>query len=438
MANERRRGGGGRAARARRQDGAAARGGDLRRRRATPMRIPYYVFIHRTILGRARLRAVSFLVLYLRGKPRALTGVKLARTSRPAMRRFGTASTRPVFVARSDGSSRDEAAMQAKLKESWGLDGERARRARDDTRPSPSCAGGPSWRSSRRPEERTRDPARERGFHRRAGARSCAQGRPEGRELARRTCCQLERARARASAEKWRVATRRVQATGRTAIGEAARGGVARRRARAHLGGRHRPPPCADLIARATGTASRPTPRTDRVGLARPRPLGRSRPGVEHVVLSLSLSARTAGRGAPRAQAAAGFRTVERAISEARERRRRDTPCGSRRRRAGDDDGARTNSTTGPRWSPSATGRRATVGRGTAPRATDRPEARRRGGRPLATARTSSPMRGDDVGDGAAVAAPRARARARASPAGSLPRAASSTRRPTRGRSRRR
>ena len=100
MANERRRGGGGV------EEGPAPGwGGGAGRRFAVAfmmIRIPYYVFI--TGPGRARrLRAVSLLVLYLGGK--SYTGSNFHDlTSSDAPVRHGVHA--PVFVARSDGSSR--------------------------------------------------------------------------------------------------------------------------------------------------------------------------------------------------------------------------------------------------------------------------------------------------------------------------------------------
>ena len=176
----------------------------------------------------------------------------------------------------------DEAAMQAKLKELRGLmASEHA--ARETIRDVAELNGGSIWRSSRRPEERTRDPVRAsagsipgRGAHaRRVG--------PRLRELSAEDMSLVERARARASAEVARVgpvASRRPDIPERRP-GAASRG-AGRVRTSVDVIDHLRP----DLIARAMGTASRPTPahRSSRPGVSTPTARPQS-PRVEHVVL---------------------------------------------------------------------------------------------------------------------------------------------------------
>ena len=171
----------------------------------------------------------------------------------------------------------DEAAMQAKLKELRGLmASEHA--ARETIRDVAELNGGSIWRSSRRPEERTRDPVRAsagsipgRGAHaRRVG--------PRLRELSAEDMSLVERARARASAEVARVgpvASRRPDIPERRP-GAASRG-AGRVRTSVDVIDHLRP----DLIARARWARPRARrPRTGRVVRgSRPRPLGRSRPG---------------------------------------------------------------------------------------------------------------------------------------------------------------
>ena len=172
--------------------------------------------------------------------------------------------------------------MQAKLKELRGLmASEHA--ARETIRDVAELNGGSIWRSSRRPEERTRDPVRAsagsipvRGAHaRRVG--------PRLRELSAEDMSLVERARARASAEVARVgpvASRRPDIPERRP-GAASRG-AGRVRTSVDVIDHLRP----DLIARAMGTASRPTPahRSSRPGVSTPTARPRS-PRVEHVVL---------------------------------------------------------------------------------------------------------------------------------------------------------
>ena len=172
--------------------------------------------------------------------------------------------------------------MQAKLKELRGLmASEHA--ARETIRDIAELNGGSIWRSSRRPEERTRDPVRaSAGSIPGRGAHAHRIG-PRLRDLSAEDMSLVERARARASAEVARVgpvASRRPDIPERRP-GAASRG-AGRVRTSVDVIDHLRP----DLIARAMGTASRPTPahRSSRPGVSTPTARPQS-PRVEHVVL---------------------------------------------------------------------------------------------------------------------------------------------------------
>ena len=287
----------------------------------------------------------------------------------------------------------DEAAMQAKLKELRGLmASEHA--ARETIRDVAELNGGPSGGSSRRPEERTRDPVRAsagsipgRGAHaRRVG--------PRLRELSAEDMSLVERARARASAEVARVgpvASRRPDIPERRP-GAASRG-AGRVRTSVDVIDHLRP----DLIARAMGAASRPTPahRSSRPGVSTPTARPQS-PRVEHVVLHSADLRGQLGEGRLVPRPPPGLGPSSRAIAEARERRRREGRAVRRRR---DDAGRRRDDGRRPvRGGARRRGREA-ADRGT--RRARRPtRARRRGGRPLATARTSSRCAATTAGTG--------------------------------------
>ena len=172
--------------------------------------------------------------------------------------------------------------MQAKLKELRGLmASEHA--ARETIRDVAELNGGSIWRSSRRPEERTRDPVRaSAGSIPGRGAHAHRIG-PRLRDLSAEDMSLVERARARASAEVARVgpvASRRPDIPERRP-GAASRG-AGRVRTSVDVIDHLRP----DLIARAMGANSRPTPahRSSRPGVSTPTARSQS-PRVEHVVL---------------------------------------------------------------------------------------------------------------------------------------------------------
>ena len=172
--------------------------------------------------------------------------------------------------------------MQAKLKELRGLmASEHA--ARETIRDIAELNGGSIWRSSRRPEERTRDPVRtSAGSIPGRGAHAHRIG-PRLRDLSAEDMSLVERARARASAEVARVgpvASRRPDIPERRP-GAASRG-AGRVRTSVDVIDHLRP----DLIARAMGANSRPTPahRSSRPGVSTPTARPQS-PRVERVVL---------------------------------------------------------------------------------------------------------------------------------------------------------
>ena len=198
------------------------------------------------------------------------------------MRRFGTESTRRSSSREATAPRVDEAAMQAKLKELRGLmASEHA--ARETIRDIAELNGGSIWRSSRRPEERARDPVRaSAGSIPGRGAHAHRIG-PRLRDLSAEDMSLVERARARASAEVARVgpvASRRPDIPERRP-GAASRG-AGRVRTSVDVIDHLRP----DLIARAMGVNSHPTHahRSSRPGNSTPTARPRS-PRVEHVVL---------------------------------------------------------------------------------------------------------------------------------------------------------
>ena len=320
----------------------------------------------------------------------------------------------------------DEAAMQAKLKELRGLmASEHA--ARETIRDIAELNGGSIWRSSRRPEERTRDPVRaSAGSIPGRGAHAHRIG-PRLRDLSAEDMSLVERARARASAEVARVGP---VASRRPDIPERRPGAASRGAGRVHLGGRHdhlRP----DLIARAMGANSRPTPahRSSRPGVSTPTARPQS-PRVEHVVLhSADLRGQLGeGRLVPRPPPGLGpsSRAMPRPASGGGARAGRFGGVGMTLDGAAtmDDDLSAVEPVGGGGRPPTGERRRAP----TDPGGASSWRSSTRDGADVLT------MRGDDGGDGDGGRAVTARLKAGRGEAG----AASSTRGPTRGRSRRR